>query len=167
MQHESIIRFPVIFFVFLSRRFLKLFTEVSSEELKEIEKWEGSQLNAAKVLLADEATKLLHGEECLDQIHSTVASLFSGGGGSGGADLESLPKVYVDEDSLSVVDLLVKAGMSTSKSEAKRLIKGGGARVNDEKVTSEAAVVSLSDFGDARSLKLSSGKKSHCLVMLN
>ena len=144
---------------------MKLFTEVSLEELAEIEKWEGSQLNAAKVLLADEATKLLHGEACLDQIHSTVNSLFATGGG--GSDLESLPKVYVDEDSATVVDLLVKAGMSTSKGEAKRLIKGGGAKINDEKVTSEAAVVSLSDFGSDRRLKLSSGKKSHCLIVLN
>jgi tyrosyl-tRNA synthetase len=142
-----------------------LFTEVPLEELAKIEKWEGSELNAAKILLADEATRLLHGEECLVQIHATVDSLFAGG--SGGSDLESLPKVFVDIDSVSVVDLLVLAGMSTSKGEAKRLIKGGGARVNDEKVTSEAAVVSSSDFGTERRLKLSSGKKSHCLVMLN
>ena len=146
-------------------RFLKLFTEVSLEELSKIEKWEGSELNAAKILLADEATRLLHGDECLVQIHATVDSLFAGG--SGGSDLESLPKVFVDSDSVSVVDLLVLAGMSASKGEAKRLIKGGGARVNDEKVTAESAVVSTSDFGTDRRLKLSSGKKSHCLVVLN
>lgn len=138
---------------------------MSLEELAKIEKWEGSELNAAKVLLADEATRLLHGEDCLAQIHATVDSLFAGG--SGGSDLDSLPKVYVDSDSVSVVDLLVKAGMSTSKGEAKRLIKGGGARVNDEKVTSEAAMVGAADFGSDKKLKLSSGKKSHCLVILN
>ena len=135
------------------------------EKVREIEKWEGSELNAAKILLADEATKLLHGAECLDQIHSTAKTLFAAG--SGASDLESLPKVFVDSDSSSVVDLLVKAGMSTSKSEAKRLIKGGGARVNDEKVTDEGQVVAASDFGADRRLKLSSGKKSHCLIVLN
>ena len=135
------------------------------EEIANIEKWEGSQLNAAKILLADEATRLLHGEECLVNIHATVDSLFAGG--AGGSDLESLPKIFVDVDSVSVVDLLVLAGMSASKGEAKRLIKGGGARINDQKVTSEAAMVGKEDFGTDRRLKMSSGKKSHCLVVLN
>ena len=135
------------------------------EEIAKIEKWEGSQLNAAKILLADEATRLLHGEECLANIHATVDSLFANG--SGGSDLESLPKIFVDADIISVVDLLVLAGMSASKGEAKRLIKGGGARINDQKVTSEAAMVGAEDFGTDRRLKMSSGKKSHCLVVLN
>ena len=103
-------------------RFLKLFTEVPLTELAIIENWKGSELNAAKILLADEATHLLHGNDCLAQIHATVDSLFAGG--SGGAELESLPKFTVSEGSMSVVDLLVLAGMSTSKGEAKRLIKG-------------------------------------------
>lgn len=150
---------------FLWARFLKLFTEVSLEELKKIEKWEGSELNAAKILLADEATKLLHGEECLVQIHNTVNSLFANG--SGGSDLESLPKIYIDNDIISVIDLLIKAGMSNSKGEAKRLIAGGGARINGEKVISDSAEVSSTDFGTDRRLKLSSGKKSHCLIVLN
>ena len=146
-------------------RFLKLFTEVPLTELAIIENWKGSELNAAKILLADEATRLLHGNDCLAQIHATVDSLFAGG--SGGAELESLPKFTVSEGSMSVVDLLVLAGMSTSKGEAKRLIKGGGARINDEKVTSESAMVALADFGTESRLKLSSGKKSHCLIVLN
>jgi tyrosyl-tRNA synthetase len=148
-------------------RFLKLFTEVPLSELAVIEKWQGSELNAAKILLADEATRLLHGNDCLAQIHATVDSLFASGGGGGGAELESLPKFTVSSDSVSVVDLLVLAGMSTSKGEAKRLIKGGGARINDEKVTSEGAMVGLTDFGTDKRLKLSSGKKSHCLIVLN
>ena len=156
----------ILFGFFSSCRFLKLFTEVSLEELKKIEKWEGSELNSAKILLADEATKLLHGDECLEKIHNTVNSLFANGG-NGGSDLESLPKIFIDNDKISVIDLLIKAGMSSSKGEAKRLIAGGGARINGEKVTSDSAEVSLLDFGADRRLKLSSGKKSHCLIVLN
>ena len=156
----------ILFNSFSSCRFLKLFTEVSLEELKKIEKWEGSELNSAKILLADEATKLLHGDECLEKIHNTVNSLFANGG-NGGSDLESLPKIFIDNDKISVIDLLIKAGMSSSKGEAKRLIAGGGARINGEKVTSDSAEVSLLDFGADRRLKLSSGKKSHCLIVLN
>jgi tyrosyl-tRNA synthetase len=99
----------------------------------------------------------------LPQIHATVESLFATGGG--GSDLESLPKVPVDTDSISVADLLVKSGFAASKGEAKRLIKSGGARVNGEKVALEGAMVSAADFSDGR-LKLSSGKKAHCLIVL-
>jgi len=138
-----------------------------------MESWEGSQLNAAKVILADECTKLLHGEECLAQIHATVQSLY--GSGSDESDLDSLPKFYIDNtevekinsnSGLSVVDILVKAGFASSKSEAKRLIKGGGARVNGEKVDDENALLSVKDFGTEGRLKLSSGKKKHALVLI-
>jgi tyrosyl-tRNA synthetase len=130
-------------------RFLKLFTEVPLEQVREYEKLEGAALNNVKKLLADEATSLLHGSDCLPSIHATVESLFSGGGGVGGADMESL----------------VKVGFASSKGEAKRLIKGGGARVNDEKVEDDGATVSKDRFENGR-LKLSSGKKKHILVLL-
>jgi tyrosyl-tRNA synthetase len=136
------------------------------EEISKMEQWEGAQLNAAKVILADEATRMLHGEECLASIHTTVASLFGKGGGS---DLDSLPKYELDVksgDGLSVVDLLIKAELATSKGEARRLIKGGGARINDEKVNDEAATVKAADFDSEGRLKLSSGKKKHALIQL-
>jgi len=148
-------------------RFLKLFTEVPLEQVREYEKLEGAALNNVKKLLADEATSLLHGSDCLPSIHATVESLFSGGGG--GADMESLARVQLDQGDvageISVVDLLVKAGFASSKGEAKRLIKGGGARVNDEKVEDDGATVSKDRFENGR-LKLSSGKKKHILVLL-
>jgi tyrosyl-tRNA synthetase len=155
-------------------RFLKLFTEVPIEEIRKMEQLEGAQLNAAKVILADEATKLLHGVECLPQIHATVESLFAGKKGGSAADLDSLPKVLLDKSmvssstdvSISVVDLLLKAEMAASKGEARRLIKGGGARVNDKKVADEAAIVSAEDFDAEGRLKLSSGKKTHAVVVL-
>jgi tyrosyl-tRNA synthetase len=146
-------------------RFLKLFTEVPIDKLREMGTWEGAELNAAKVILADEATRLLHGGECLEQIHATAQSLFAGGKG-GKVDLDSLPRVEIEGAfPIPVVDLLVKAAFAASKGEAKRLIKGGGARVNDEKVTDEGAVVGAGDFVEGV-MKLSSGKKNHCLVVL-
>lgn len=149
-------------------RFLKLFTEVSMEKLREIATWEGAELNAAKVILADEATTLLHGAACLPQIHATAQTLFAGGGKGGGkVDLDSLPRVAIDGSfPIPVVDVLVRAEFASSKGEAKRLIKGGGARVNDEKVSDEGAVLTATDFVDGH-MKLSSGKKNHCLVVLN
>ena len=151
-------------------KFLKLFTEVTLSEINVIAGWEGAELNKAKVLLADEATKLLHGEACLKQIHATVQTLFAGAEGS---DLSSLPKVLLSAaegaslsaGGITVVDLLAKASMAASKGEAKRLIKGGGARINDEKVT-DGALVTTVDFDGYGRLKLSSGKKTHCLVIL-
>jgi len=153
-------------------RFLKLFTEVPLDEIRAMERWEGAELNKAKELLADEATKLLHGEACLAQIHDTVKTLFAGGAG---ADLSSLPRFALtasegqdvrDGKGVLVVDLLIKAGLAASKGEAKRLIKAGGARVNDEKVSDEAAVVSAGGFDTEGRLKLSSGKKTHVLIAM-
>ena len=136
-----------------------------------MELWEGADLNQAKILLADEATKLLHGEECLSSIHETVQSLFSAGGGS---NLDSLPKVTLDGDYsdkiakgvLLVVDLVLKAELAPSKNEAKKLIRNGGIRVNDAKVVDEFAIVSTADFDSDKRLKLSAGKKKHILVVM-
>jgi tyrosyl-tRNA synthetase len=130
-------------------------------------------------VLADEATKMLHGEECLASIHSTVESLFSRQGAVGAAagDLESLPKFTLTEEEtaalqtdgggLLVVDVLIKAEYAKSKGEAKRMIAGGGARVNDVKVEDEAATISRADFDALQGrVKISSGKKKHALVVL-
>ena len=155
-----------------THRFLKLFTEVPLAEIEAMAAWEGAQLNKAKEVLADETTRLLHGESCLQAIRETAATLFGGSSGSS-ADLESLPKITLARTDLattgglSVTDLLVKTDMVTSKSEAKRLIKNGGARVNDKKVESDTAVVLTSDFDSEGRLKLSSGKKNHVLVVLS
>ena len=121
-------------------RFIKLFTELPLEQIEDMAEWRGADLNKAKRILADEATTLLHGEECLSAIHETADSLFSKSGGSSG-ELESLPKFELSSeemtlaksDGLSVVDILLKAEYAKSKGEARRMIKGGGARINDVK----------------------------------
>jgi tyrosyl-tRNA synthetase len=139
------------------------------EDIQAMSSWEGAQLNEAKTLLADEATRLLHGDACLSAIHTTAMSLFgSGSSSSSSSDLESLPQIPIapGADSMSVVDLLVKAQMATSKNAARRLIKNGGARINDQKVTSDTVILSQQDFDEKGRLKLSSGKKNHVVLVL-
>lgn len=147
-------------------RFLKLFTEVPIDQIRELEQLEGSSLNDVKVLLADEATKLLHGEDCLAGIHSTVENLFRR---KGGEDLESLAKVTlnmtdIENESIAVADMLLKAGMVSSKSEGRRLIKAGGVKINDSKVVDDYGRVEKTSFGEARRVKISSGRKKHALI---
>jgi len=171
-------------------RFLKLFTDISIHRIQEIESsWAGSDLNKAKILLADEATTMLHGAECLAVIHNTVQSLFPSANGSrkGGKKgegegegeaveeetdaLDSLPKIHLSSSECgnlpTVVDLLLRAGMTNSKGEARRLIKSMGVRINNNKISDEGALISKNDFDSKCRLKLSSGKKNHCLIIFN
>jgi len=137
-----------------------------------MEKWEGAQLNQAKVILADQATQLLHGQDCLEAIHETAKSLFS----SGGKSYDSLPKIVLGSDmvgklesgsGLTVVEIMILADMATSKTEARKAILNGGARVNDEKVVSDSAVVNKVDFNSDGQMKLSLGKKKHALIVMS
>lgn len=149
-------------------RFLRLFTELPEERIAELARLQGQAVNEAKQLLADEATAMLHGQGCLPAIQQTAAELFAGGGGAGG-DMGTLPTVEVSASELAgglpLVDLFVRLSFAKSKSEVRRLIAAGGARVNDEKVTDEALVLGSDAFVDGQ-LKLSSGKKKHGLVKL-
>jgi tyrosyl-tRNA synthetase len=159
-------------------RFLKLFTDLPLEQIAAYETLSGAELNAVKVVLADEATRLLHGEACLAGIHHTVQALFAAQSASAAtSDLESLEQVALSAIDLtstgnpavrmvSVVDLLVKSGFAASKNAARRLIAQGGAKVNDLKVDDEAAVVIEKDFDANGRLKLSGSKKKHVVVVL-
>ncbi|KAG5186028.1 hypothetical protein JKP88DRAFT_309903 [Tribonema minus] len=146
-------------------RFLKLFTELPLERIAELEKLEGKDINAAKIVLADEATRMLHGEHCLESIRATAKQLFEAG--AAGGSNASLPRTSVSQSEvdagLSVLDLYVKAGLAASKGEVRRLIKGGGAKINDVKVDDELQVVGAAEFAGGE-LKLSSGKKKHAIV---
>lgn len=147
-------------------KFLCLFTELPMREIRSIEsECTGAALNDAKILLADEATKLLHGEKCIVEIKATVHSLYghnstNSGNGSGSrgdidVSLTGLKRVFLDfplEDgeciptTISVADLLVKAELAASKNAGRRLIKAGGVYVNDERVDDELANVSVENF---------------------
>ncbi len=144
-------------------RFLKLFTDLPLDEIERLGKLEGAEINDAKKVLADEATKMCHGEAAAAEAAETARKAFEEG-----ASAEGLPTIAIAKADLeagkSVVDLFVDAGLSASKGEARRLIRGGGARVNDQKLDDEAATVTSADLNADGVVKLSSGKKKHALV---
>lgn len=122
-----------------------------------------------QVVLADETTRLLHGAGVLDSIKETAAQLFKTDGAAAGGGLEDLPSVSLGRAELDggvpVVELFTKLGFAKSKSEVRRLIQGGGARLNDEKIGDDTLVVTAEQFTDGQ-LKVSSGKKKHGLIKL-
>ncbi len=117
-------------------RFMKYFTELPLDEISELSKLEGAGLNQAKITLANEATRLCHGAEAAELAEKTAKSTFEQGGIG-----DDLPTVEIGkhelENGISVTTLLRSAELAQSNGEARRLIKGGGARVNDVKVTDE------------------------------
>jgi tyrosyl-tRNA synthetase len=146
-------------------RFLKLFTLLPLDEIARLEKLGGAEINDAKKILAFEATKLCHGEQAALEAAETARKTFEQGGVG-----ENLPTIEIAESELkaglSVVDLLRSSGLVESNGEAKRLIQGGGAKVNDRAVTDLAMTITLSDMTGEGYIKLSSGKKKHALVRL-
>ncbi|MEM7471036.1 MAG: tyrosine--tRNA ligase [Pseudomonadota bacterium] len=144
-------------------KFLKLFTELPVAECDRLGSLEGSEINAAKVILANEVTSLLHGPEAASAAEATAREVFEKGGA--GDDLPTL-ELSADElgDGISVVQLFVRTGLAGSGKEAKRLIAEGGARVNDAELT-DAGLFMTPDQLSAP-LKLSAGKKRHALVRL-
>ncbi len=144
-------------------RFLKLYTELPLDECDRLGALAGSEVNEAKIVLANEVTTLLHGAEAARAAEATAREVFEKGGV--GEDLPTL-NLSASEigDGISVVQLFVRSGLASTGKEAKRLIADQGARLNDEPVTDAGLVLSVSDFGSP--LKLSAGKKRHALVQL-
>jgi tyrosyl-tRNA synthetase len=144
-------------------RFLRLFTELPLDEVSRLEALGGAEINEAKKVLAVEATALAHGRAAAEEAAETARRTFEEG-----ASGEGLPTVEVPagelEAGIGVVDLLVRAGLASSKGEARRLIKGGGARLNDAAVADEAAVLRAADLNADGVAKLSAGRKRHALV---
>ena len=154
-------------------RFLRIFTELPRAEIESLEALKGAEVNQAKKVLADEATRMLHGAAVLDDIHATAESLFAsgGGGGGGGGSTDALPRVQLSAaeagEGVLLIDLFIRLEFAKSKSEVRRLVKGGGARLNGEKVEDAELMVSAATFeGDAKELKLSAGKKKHGMVVM-
>jgi tyrosyl-tRNA synthetase len=144
-------------------RFLRIFTDLPLDEIARLEKLAGAEINAAKITLATEATKMAHGEAAAEAAAETARRTF--GEGSAGDDLPSIEVASADlARGIQAVELLHRAGLAASKSEARRLIKGGGARVNGEAIADDAAVLTTADMTREGYIKLSAGKKKHALV---
>ena len=145
-------------------RFLKLFTELPVEECDRLGALEGSEINEAKVRLANEVTALAHGPEAAAAAEATAREVFEHGGA--GEDLPTLTLSAAEvAGGISAAQLLVRSGLAPSGKEAKRLIAGGGAQAADAPLTDAGRMFTASDL--AEPLKLSAGRKRHALVRLD
>ncbi|MFK7837801.1 MAG: tyrosine--tRNA ligase [Sulfitobacter sp.] len=144
-------------------KFLKLFTELPVEECERLGALEGSEINAAKIILANEVTTLLHGAEAAAAAEATAREVFEKGGV--GDDLPTLTLSAEDiGDGISIVQLIVKSGLAGSGKEAKRLIAENGAKMNDAALTDAGLMMDAAAL--ATPVKLSAGKKRHALVQI-
>ncbi len=144
-------------------RFLRLFTELPLAEIARLEALEGGEINEAKKVLATEATALAHGRAAADAAAGTARAVFEEGGSGGGLPQAAVPRAAL-EHGIGVVELLARAGLAASNGEARRLIRGGGARLNDAVIADEARLVTLADLGAEGAVKLSAGRKRHVLI---
>jgi len=143
-------------------RFLRLFTELSLDDIVRLESLEGAELNDAKKILATEATAMCHGRAAAEKAEATALETFEGGGTS--ADL---PSVDIEaaklEAGLGLLEAFVLAGLAKSNGEARRLVQGGGAKINDAAQNDIGVTLSNDDIKDGN-VKLSFGKKRHVLL---
>ena len=145
---------------------IRMLTFLPIEEINEMDKWEGAQLNKAKEILGYELTKMVHGEEEANKALEASRAVFANGGVSADMPTTELTSDNFTDGTILVSDLLVLGGLAPSKGEAKRLIQQGGILVNDEKVAAFNASVALDAFGDGLIVK--KGKKVfHRFVVKN
>ncbi len=144
-------------------RFLRLFTDLPLKEIEDLESLEGVELNEAKKRLATEATAMAHGRDAANAAAEAARQTFEEG-----SLQAALPSIEVDKKALEAgipaYECLRLAGLVNSNGEGRRLIKGGGARLNDVSISFEDKIISLDDAGTAGSIKLSAGKKRHELL---
>ena len=114
---------------------LRMLTFLPLEQIGEMDKWEGSQLNTAKEILAFELTKLVHGEEEAKKAQDAAKALFVGGGDMSNVPSTTLTADNLTDGSIGILDLMVTCKLAPSKKEARRLVEQGGVTVNDEKVS--------------------------------
>ncbi len=146
-------------------RFLRLFTELPLVEIAKLEALKDSEINEAKKILANEVTKLAHGEAATAEACKTAAELFES---QQGGELSALPTFEIPSQELQTgvlaIDLLQRTGLVKSKGDARRLIRGNGARINDQLFQDEMRLITTADLSPEGTIKLSSGKKHHVLV---
>ena len=144
-------------------RFLRLFSELRESEIARLEELEGSELNEAKKILASETTALCHGREAAENAAETARRTFEEGTAASG-----LPTFEIERTRLAagipVANLAHIAGLTSSASEARRFIQGGGLRLNDAPVADVRAMAALKDLTPEGVIKLSLGKKQHILI---
>lgn len=141
-------------------KFLKLFTELPISEIEKLEKLKGAEINDAKIILANEVTKLCRGEKEAEQVSNAAINTFNKLQND-----DALPNKSILEAEISIIDALKLLDFAKSNGEARRLIRGNGAKINDAVVNDENFILSNYHFKDNKA-KISSGKKKHGLLIL-
>ncbi len=144
---------------------LRMLTFLPLEQIDEMDKWEGSQLNRAKEILAYELTSLVHGEDEAKKAETAAKSLFGGGVAAGSVPTTEIEKAELGEG-ISIIELLEKCELIPSRGEGRRLIQQGGIKVNGEKVSDIGFTVSEDMFDDEGTVMVQKGKKVHHRVKL-
>ena len=137
-------------------RFLKLFTDVPLEEIARLEALEGAEINEAKIVLANEVTRMVRGADAAKAAEATARDTFAGGGAG-----EDLPTLSVGPDGLRIGAVLTELGFTASNGEAKRKLAEGAVKLDGETVSDPGFVVTVAG---KESLKLSLGKKKHAII---
>jgi tyrosyl-tRNA synthetase len=142
-------------------RFLKLFTVLPLPEVERLDALKGAEINEAKKVLATEATALVHGRQAADEAAATARATFEER-----TLVETLPTVEVSDfhPRMRLIDAAVRAGLASSIGEARRLVRGGGLRVNDKTINEELHLLDSYDVTPEGVIKLSLGKKRHVLL---
>ncbi|NLM21073.1 MAG: tyrosine--tRNA ligase [Peptococcaceae bacterium] len=143
---------------------LRMLTFLPLEQIEAMDKWEGSQLNEAKEILAYELTKLVHGEEDAQKALTASHALFAGGSDDSNMPTTEIPAESLSEGAIDIVDLMIACGLAPSKREARRLIQQGGVLVNDEKVLSIELTVTSEQLKSG--VKIRKGKKTYHKAIL-
>ena len=132
-------------------KFLRLFTDLPLDEIARLETLKGAEINQAKIVLANEVTRLCRGDEAAKAAEATAAATFAGGGVG-----DDLPELALPADGIGLIDALIGIGFAASRGEAKRLIAGGGARIDGESVIDDSHHIT-----GGSEVRISSGKKKH------
>jgi len=142
-------------------KFMKLFTDITLDEIEKYEAFEGAQINEAKIRLANEATTMLHGEAAAKTAEATALETFEKGGTAEGLPTTELAEIKLD--GLGILAATTLLGLASSNGEARRHIKGGALKINDIKVNSHERTITRTDITDGV-VKISVGKKKHALL---
>ncbi len=146
------------------KKFLNFFTDIKTSEIEKMFR-EEKNINKLKVILANEATKILHGEKSSKKAEATAKETFEGSGVS-----KNLPEIIIDLDEIklgiNILDLLTKSNIMQSKSEVRRAILNKGIKINNKTISNEKLVINLNDFNQ-KVCKVSFGKKKHYLIKFN
>jgi tyrosyl-tRNA synthetase len=145
-------------------RFLKLFTDLDITEINDLENKKDMDINNIKVLLANAATEMLHGKDNAILSEKTANDVFKNEGSS-----ENLPSINIKFDKnidIYLIEQIVEVGFTSSKSEARKLIKNSGVKINRVLVSDELRTLSINDFDNNKELLVSVGKKKHFIIKL-